>query len=200
MASNTSCGVALGGSFDAARAVPTLINAARVAILAKNNEFLSFTARISIVAVAAVGRLTSLLFDAPQQKGGADKGDDGAGKQNYQVLQVKRRWGLIHIHQPERAAKMGERKNFRKILDGFGQLLERGEGARQDKYRQQKKDGELDRLRLGFGESGDKEPEPERTKQKEETDQHQRGRLIEWHVKLKTGDKRDHYDDYDRDA
>src|SRR4029077_14850095 len=98
MASNTSCGVALGGSFDAARAVPTLIKAARVAILAKNNEFLPFTARISIVAVAAVGRSTSLLFDAPQQKGGADEGDDGDGKQNYQVPQVKRSWGLIHIH------------------------------------------------------------------------------------------------------
>src|SRR5213080_1139677 len=120
MASNTSCGVALGGSFDAARTVPTLINAARV-ILAKNKEFLSFTARISIVAVAAVGRLTSLLFDAPQQKGGADEGDDGASQQNYQVPQIKRSRGLIHVHQSERAAEMGERKNFRKILDGFGQ-------------------------------------------------------------------------------
>src|SRR5438270_494654 len=155
MASNTSCGVALGGSFDAARAVPTLINAARVAILAKNNEFLSFTARVSIVAVAAVGRLTSLLFDPPQQKGGADEGDDGSGQQNYEIPQVKRSRGLIHVHEPERAAEMGERKNLRKILDGFGQLLERGEGTGQNKHRQQKKDGELNRLGLGFGESGD---------------------------------------------
>src|SRR5690242_16375556 len=101
MASNTSCGVALGDSVDAARAVPALINAARVAILAKNNQFLSFTARISIVAVAGVGCSTSLLFDTPQQKGGADEGDDGAGKQNDQVPQVKRSGGLIHVHQPE---------------------------------------------------------------------------------------------------
>src|ERR1043166_2319019 len=95
---------------------------------------------------------------------------------------------------------MGERKNFRKILDSLGQLLERGEGARQDKDRQQKEDGKLNRLGLGFGESGDEKPEPERTKQEEQADQHQSGRLIEWNVKLKTGDKRDHYDDYDRDA
>src|SRR5689334_16061807 len=95
---------------------------------------------------------------------------------------------------------MGERKNFRKILDGLGQLLEGSESTGQNKDRQQKEDGKLNRLGLGFGESGNEKPEPERTKQKEETDQHQSGRLIERHMKLKSGDKCDHYNDYDRDA
>src|ERR1700730_233449 len=95
---------------------------------------------------------------------------------------------------------MGQRKNLRKELDDLGQLLEWGEDARQDKDRQQKEDGKLDRLGLRPGKGGDEEAQPERTEQKEETNQDERERLIELHVKMKAGYERNYHDEHDRDS
>src|SRR4051794_11726258 len=54
-------------------------------------------------------RATS-LFDAPEQKYRANKRDHDACKQHDQIGRVEFEAGAIKIHQPKRAAKMGQRK------------------------------------------------------------------------------------------
>ncbi len=113
------------------------------------------------------GRPPISLFNSLQEKGRADERDQRAREEDDKIDNVKRGAGVVHVHQAERAAKMGERKKFGNVANRFWQLFERRKRAGENKHRQQKENGKLDCLRLGARERLDQQPEPERAKQEE---------------------------------
>jgi hypothetical protein len=97
------------------------------------------------------------LLDPPQQENGADEGEEDAEEERSQIDSDVGKARSIQIYEAKGATEVGERKKFRKVADQFRQSIEGCEGPGENKDWQQKKDGELDGLRLGAGKSGDEE-------------------------------------------
>ena len=116
------------------------------------------------LGTAACVLAIALLLDPPQQNDGADKGDDDAGAERQQVREIECRRGVVEIYEPEGAAEMSEREEFGDPANAKRELLNRRESAGKHEDREQKKDGELDRLRLGARDGGNDQPEAEGTK------------------------------------
>ncbi len=80
---------------------------------------------------------------------------------------------------------MGQRKNFRHPLNDRRKMIQRGERAGENEYRQQKENRELNGLRLVARDGGDEQAEAERAQKKKQTNQRQRGGRIKSHFKMK---------------
>ncbi len=89
-----------------------------------------------------------LLLNPFQQNYRAHEGDQDADCKHDEILRVILRRRAIQIHEPKGAAEMCQREQFRNVADDSRELGQRRESAGEHKDRQEKENGELDRLRL----------------------------------------------------
>jgi len=69
------------------------------------------------------------LLNSFKQKSCTEKCDQRSRQEHEKIDNVKRDACVVHVYEPERTAKMGEREKFGDISDCFRQLLERRKSA-----------------------------------------------------------------------